>query len=141
MRAGAAGRGAEAGRTVSSAGGGAGGGAASIGAEAIDAVWTDRPLPPTEAAEPHPLVYAGRSSEDKRADVAKLLRDAKQDAADPNLLAWEQQPDEPDGGGNATPDAIIQNYKTWKALAPKIHTRPASTTPKSSRNLARARRS
>lgn len=45
--------------------------------------------------------------------------DAKQDAADPNLLAWEQ-PDEPDGGGNLAPDAIIQNYKTWKAQAPRI---------------------
>src|ERR1700733_11983719 len=47
----------------------------------IDAVWTDRPAPPGAPAEPHPLAYAGRSSEDKRADVAKLLRDARQDTA------------------------------------------------------------
>src|SRR3984957_3531458 len=28
----------------------------------IDAVWTDRPAPPTAPAQPHPLAYAGRSS-------------------------------------------------------------------------------
>jgi Xaa-Pro aminopeptidase len=57
----------------------------------IDAIWTDRPAPPSAPAEPHPLAYAGRSSEDKRADVAKLLREAKQDAAvltDPASIAW-----------------------------------------------------
>ena len=57
----------------------------------IDAIWTDRPLPPTVPAQPHPLALAGRSSDDKRADVAKLLRDAKQDAAvltDPASIAW-----------------------------------------------------
>ena len=57
----------------------------------IDAVWTDRPAPPAEPAAPHPLVYAGRSSEDKRAGVAKSLREAKQDAAvitDPASIAW-----------------------------------------------------
>jgi Xaa-Pro aminopeptidase len=57
----------------------------------IDAVWTDRPVPPDAPALPHPLVYAGRSSEDKRADIAKLLREANQDAAvltDPASIAW-----------------------------------------------------
>ncbi|MDR3535765.1 MAG: aminopeptidase family protein P [Acetobacteraceae bacterium] len=57
----------------------------------IDAVWTDRPLPPAEPAEPQPLGYAGRSADNKRADIAKLLRDAKQDAAvlsDPASIAW-----------------------------------------------------
>jgi Xaa-Pro aminopeptidase len=57
----------------------------------IDAVWTDRPAPPSAPALPHPLAYAGRTSEDKRADVAKALRDAKQDAAvltDPASIAW-----------------------------------------------------
>ncbi len=57
----------------------------------IDAVWTDRPAPPAEPAEPQPLAYAGRSADDKRADIAKLLRDAKQDAAvltDPASIAW-----------------------------------------------------
>jgi Xaa-Pro aminopeptidase len=57
----------------------------------IDEVWTDRPAPPSAPAEPHPLAYAGRSSEEKRADVAKLLRDAGQDTAvltDPASIAW-----------------------------------------------------
>jgi Xaa-Pro aminopeptidase len=57
----------------------------------IDAVWTDRPAPPRAPALPHPLIYAGRTSEEKRADVAKVLREAKQDAAvltDPASIAW-----------------------------------------------------
>jgi Xaa-Pro aminopeptidase len=57
----------------------------------IDAVWTGRPLPPNLPAFPHPLEYAGRASEDKRADVAKILREAKHDAAvltDPASIAW-----------------------------------------------------
>ena len=57
----------------------------------IDVVWTDRPLPPSVPARPHPLAFAGKSSKDKRADVAKLLRDARQDAAvltDPASIAW-----------------------------------------------------
>jgi Xaa-Pro aminopeptidase len=57
----------------------------------IDVAWTDRPAPPSVPAEPHPLPYAGRSSEDKRADIAKILRDAKQDTAvltDPASIAW-----------------------------------------------------
>jgi Xaa-Pro aminopeptidase len=57
----------------------------------IDAVWTDRPAPPSAPARPHPLVYAGKSSQDKRAEVATLLRDSRQDAAvltDPASIAW-----------------------------------------------------
>jgi Xaa-Pro aminopeptidase len=57
----------------------------------IDAVWIDRPPPPTVPAEPHPLPYAGRSFAEKRADVAKILRDAKQDVAvltDPASINW-----------------------------------------------------
>jgi len=57
----------------------------------VDAIWTDRPAPPLGAAEPHALAHAGRSADDKRADIAKLLRDAKQDAAvltDPASVAW-----------------------------------------------------
>jgi Xaa-Pro aminopeptidase len=57
----------------------------------VDAVWTNRPAPPSAPAFPHPLVYAGRASEEKRADVAKLLREAKHDAAvltDPASIAW-----------------------------------------------------
>jgi Xaa-Pro aminopeptidase len=57
----------------------------------IDVIWTDRPAAPRARAEPHSLAYAGRSSEEKRADVAQLLHAAKQDAAvltDPASLAW-----------------------------------------------------
>ena len=57
----------------------------------VDAVWTDRPAPPVAPAVPHPLEHAGRGADDKRADIARALRDARQDAAvisDPASLAW-----------------------------------------------------
>ncbi len=57
----------------------------------VDAVWTDRPPPPVAPAVPHPLDYAGRSADEKRADIAKALTEAKQDAAvltDPASIAW-----------------------------------------------------
>ena len=57
----------------------------------IDAVWRDRPLPPQAPAVPHPLSLAGRSAEEKRRDIASLLREAKQDTAvlsDPASVAW-----------------------------------------------------
>jgi Xaa-Pro aminopeptidase len=57
----------------------------------IDTVWRDRPGPPLHPAEPHPLAYAGRSSAEKRAEIAAGLRAAQQDAAvitDPASLAW-----------------------------------------------------
>ena len=57
----------------------------------IDAVWSERPVPPGAPALPHPLSYAGVASEEKRAEIAKALREAKQDAAvltDPASIAW-----------------------------------------------------
>ena len=57
----------------------------------VDAAWTDRPAAPEAPAVPHPLALAGRSSEEKREEIAKLLRDSRQDAAvisDPASLAW-----------------------------------------------------
>jgi len=57
----------------------------------IDAIWRDRPPPPTAPASPHPLEYAGRSADEKREQIAGLLREAKQDAAvitDPAAVAW-----------------------------------------------------
>jgi Xaa-Pro aminopeptidase len=57
----------------------------------IDAVWTGRPPPPSAPAMPHHLDYAGRSADDKRADIAAALQAAKQDAAvlsDPASIAW-----------------------------------------------------
>jgi Xaa-Pro aminopeptidase len=57
----------------------------------VDAIWTDRPPAPAAPARPHPLALAGRSADDKRQDIAKLLTEAKQDAAvltDPASVAW-----------------------------------------------------
>jgi Xaa-Pro aminopeptidase len=57
----------------------------------IDAVWADRPPPPLAPAEPHQIGYAGRRAEEKRDQIAALLRDVKQDAAvisDPASIAW-----------------------------------------------------
>ncbi len=57
----------------------------------VDAVWTDRPPPPSAPAVPHPLEYAGRSADEKRAEIARALSEAKQDAAvltDPASIAW-----------------------------------------------------
>lgn len=57
----------------------------------IDAIWTDRPVPPAAPVEPHSLTYAGRSATEKREEIAALLREAKQDAAvisDPASIAW-----------------------------------------------------
>jgi Xaa-Pro aminopeptidase len=62
-----------------------------VEANPLDATWKDRPPPPLGAATPHPLARAGRSGEDKREEVAKILRAAKQDAAiitDPASIAW-----------------------------------------------------
>ena len=57
----------------------------------VDAVWTNRPAPPMGQAEPHTIEHAGRTSEEKRQDIATLLREAKQDSAvlsDPASVAW-----------------------------------------------------
>jgi Xaa-Pro aminopeptidase len=63
----------------------------SIERNPIDAVWADRPPPPRAPAVPHPLEHAGRSAQEKREQIAGLLRDARQDAAvisDPASIAW-----------------------------------------------------
>ncbi len=57
----------------------------------VDAIWTDRPAAPLDVAVPHGLALAGRSSEQKRAEIAEALRTARQDAAvltDPASIAW-----------------------------------------------------
>ncbi|HXT79267.1 MAG TPA: aminopeptidase P family protein [Acetobacteraceae bacterium] len=57
----------------------------------IDAVWTARPAPPKAPALPQALTLAGRTADEKRAEIAGLLREAKQDAAvlsDPASIAW-----------------------------------------------------
>lgn len=57
----------------------------------IDAVWPDRPAPPTAVAVAHPMAFAGRASADKREDLARGLREAGEDAvvlADAHSVAW-----------------------------------------------------
>ncbi len=54
----------------------------------VDQAWTDRPQPPMAPAYPYP---AGTASSAKRAAAAKILADAKHDAAiltDPHSIAW-----------------------------------------------------
>ncbi len=62
-----------------------------LSANPVDAIWPDRPAPPAAAATPHPLALAGTGSQEKRQQVAALLRDAGEDAAvlgDPASIAW-----------------------------------------------------
>jgi Xaa-Pro aminopeptidase len=60
-------------------------------ANPIDTIWTDRLPAPCGEVVPHPLEFAGRSAEEKRADIAGMLRDAAEDAVvltDPASLCW-----------------------------------------------------
>jgi Xaa-Pro aminopeptidase len=57
----------------------------------VDTVWTDRPAPPAGPASIHALDVAGRSSADKRAEIAGHLRAAGIAAAvlsDPASVNW-----------------------------------------------------
>jgi Xaa-Pro aminopeptidase len=57
----------------------------------IDAIWTDRPAPPMAPAVPHPVEFAGRTSAEKRAEIADILARAGEDEAvltDPASIAW-----------------------------------------------------
>ncbi|MCT6855928.1 MAG: aminopeptidase P family N-terminal domain-containing protein, partial [Bombella apis] len=57
----------------------------------IDAAWTDQPVPPTTPIIHHPLEFTGKTSREKRAELAQQLRKAGQEAmiiADCPSLAW-----------------------------------------------------
>ena len=57
----------------------------------LDVVWKARPAPPATPVAVQPLALAGRSSAEKRSDIAQALRAGKQDAAivtDPASIAW-----------------------------------------------------
>ena len=62
-----------------------------LDANPIDPLWADRPAAPTSTVVPHPPVYAGRDSADKRADIADELTAAGQDAvvlSQMDAVAW-----------------------------------------------------
>lgn len=57
----------------------------------LDAVWPDQPAPPSSEIFLYPQELSGRSSTDKRAALAKLLRDEGLDGvflSDPTTVAW-----------------------------------------------------
>jgi Xaa-Pro aminopeptidase len=57
----------------------------------LDAVWIDRPSPPTAPVVPHRLEFAGRSGADKRTALANELIGERLDAAvlsAPDSIAW-----------------------------------------------------
>lgn len=57
----------------------------------LDAIWTDRPQVPCAPVVPHSIVYAGQSSEDKRKELARKLKDESIDVAvftAPDSIAW-----------------------------------------------------
>lgn len=57
----------------------------------IDSVWQDQPEAPMSPLSPHPLNYAGESSEDKRSKIAATLKKQGADAAVITMLdsvAW-----------------------------------------------------
>jgi Xaa-Pro aminopeptidase len=57
----------------------------------LDAAWRDRPAPPMAPVVPHEPRFAGRSSEDKRRQIAASLGDDKIDAVAltaPDSIAW-----------------------------------------------------
>jgi Xaa-Pro aminopeptidase len=62
-----------------------------VAANPVDAVWADRPAPSAAAIEVHEDGFAGRSHDDKRAEVAGWLRDKQADAvviAALDSIAW-----------------------------------------------------
>jgi len=57
----------------------------------VDRIWADQPAPPMKPARVHPIDFAGESHDEKRARLAKALRDAGQVAALitlPDSLMW-----------------------------------------------------
>ncbi len=57
----------------------------------VDGIWQDRPAPPTGAITAYPDDLAGKTSADKRANLAKVLREAGHRAAVltlPDSIAW-----------------------------------------------------
>lgn len=69
----------------------AGGELVLLEANPLDAVWADRPAEPAEPMLPHPAAYAGKRSEEKRAEIAGELKEAAADAlliTSAESIAW-----------------------------------------------------
>jgi Xaa-Pro aminopeptidase len=69
----------------------AGGSLIAVKTNPIDALWSDRPAPPTAPVRAHPAAFAGETSVSKLARIQKALTEAKVDAlvvSDPHALAW-----------------------------------------------------
>ena len=69
----------------------AGGKLVPLQSNAVDAVWTDRPAPPTAPVVPHDIRFAGESAAAKRARIASGLAELGADAAvltSPDSIAW-----------------------------------------------------
>jgi len=78
-------------RKFEEAAGKAGGRLVACAENPLDAVWTDRPAPPSAPMVAHDLAYAGRESADKRREIAAALDGAGRDAAVltlPDSIAW-----------------------------------------------------
>ncbi len=57
----------------------------------VDAIWENRPAPPMGKIRPHPLEFAGKTSADKRTELAAKLREAGLAATIltlPDSIAW-----------------------------------------------------
>ncbi len=57
----------------------------------VDAAWTDQPPIPRTPAKPHDIRYAGKTSSEKRKEIAAAIKDAGADAAlitAPPSIAW-----------------------------------------------------
>jgi len=69
----------------------AGGKLAPLDSNAVDAVWTDRPAPPTAPVVPHDIRFAGEGAAAKRARIAVSLAEQDADAVvltAPDSIAW-----------------------------------------------------
>ena len=65
--------------------------AVALPANPIDAIWNDRPAPPSAAIVPHPLDYAGVTSADKRTRIGRSLAATGIGATvltQPDSIAW-----------------------------------------------------
>ena len=69
----------------------AGGSLVLLDSNPLDAIWADRPAEPVAPMLPHPMAYAGKCSEEKRAEIAEVLKDAGTDAllvTSAESIAW-----------------------------------------------------